>query len=196
MPDKKKKLIKIIIIIAIALVCLFVLSFILERVVLSTQTSEYDYEFYVPTDEEEYFTDSEYLAKDRTLYYTDEMGQRWQITGDSEPADIGPVFFNLYFHALEQGDHETLNSLYAEHFEDHTSFTPQRTYARELKYLYDSKIDDSTFSITYSLDYNIMKNDGSFRRDIGSDMSRTQYITLYYTADDAWIEEVKTEYRK
>ena len=196
MADKKKKLIKAFVITGVVLVCLFVLSLILERIVINDNTPTLDYKFYEPTEEEDYFTDPEYMSKDRYLYYTDEMGQRTAITEESDITAIGPTFFRLYFFAVEQGDHGTLNSLYADSFEDHTAFTPQRVYAKELKYLYDEKIDDNTFSITYSLDYNIMKNDGSFRRDIGSDMSRTQYITLYYTAEDAWIEEVKTEYRK
>ena len=86
--------------------------------------------------------------------------------------------------------------MYKKELGNYVSFTPQRVYQKEVVYLYDERIDDDTFSITYSVDYNIMKNDGSFRRDIGSDMSRTQYITLYYNEEGAWIEEVKAEYRK
>ena len=147
-------------------------------------------------EDEDYFGDVEYLKKDRTLHYTDSMGQGWYIDDDSTCSEIGAIFFRLYFLALEEGDAAALNEMYKKDLAVYTRFTPQRIYQKQLVYLYDEKIDDNTYSITYSLDYNIMKNDGSFRRDIGSDMSRTQYITLYYTEDDAWIEEVKSEHRK
>ena len=192
----KKKIIKVFIILAIVLALLFALYLILGAVVKVNSETETDYKFYTPIEEENYFSDPDYLEKDRTLHYTDAMGQRWYIDGDGSCSDIGTVFFELYFLALERGDAQSLNNMYKKELGTYSSFTPQRVYAKELVYLYDEQIDDNTFSITYSLDYNIMKNDGSFRRDIGSDMSRTQYITLYYTAEDAWIEEVKTEYRK
>ena len=196
MTGKKKKLIKLFIIVGISLLCLFILSVILEKVVLSHSTPKLDYDFYVAEEPEDIHEDSAYLQKDRTLYYTDEMGQCWQINTAADNGDIGAKFFYLYFYCLEEGDYETFNTLFSDEFEDYAPFTTQRTYAKEVKYLYDEQIDDNTYSITYSLDYNIMKNDGSFRRDIGSDMSRTQYITLYYNSEEAWIEEVKSEFRK
>ena len=196
MSAKKSKIIKILIIIAVLLALLFAVSLILEGIVKQNSERELDYKFYTPIEDEDYFNDPAYLQKDRTLHYTDSMGQRWFVDDDSSCADIGAVFFRLYFLALEQGDAESLNSMYKKELADYTSFTPQRIYQKELVYLSDGRVDDDTFFITYSLDYNIMKNDGSFRRDIGSDMSRTQYITLYYTEDEAWIEEVKSEYRK
>ena len=196
MSAKKRKIIKVFIAVVAVILILFALSLVLEGVLKKANSTEYDYKFYTPLEDEEYLSDPAYLSKDRTLHYTDAMGQTWYIDDDSSCTDIGAVFFRLYFLAIEEGDSEALNSLYREGLGEYEEFTPQRVYAKELVYLYDGKIDDSTFSITYSLDYNIMKNDGSFRRDIGSDMSRTQYITLYYNSEDAWIEEVKTEYRK
>ncbi len=196
MSAKKRKIIKIFVAVIIALGVLFALSLLLEGVLKRSNSADYDYEFYTPMEDEEYLTDPAYLSKDRTLHYTDAMGQTWYIDEDSTCTDIGAVFFQLYFLALEEGDCYALNALYRDGLGEYGEFTPQRVYARELVYLYDDKVDDSTFSITYSLDYNIMKNDGSFRRDIGSDMSRTQYVTLYYNSEEAWIEEVKTEFRK
>ena len=198
MSDKKKKIIKLFIIIGILLILLFAVSKILEMVVEDNNTPELDYEFYVPMEDEEtnIFKDSEYMAKDRALYYTDDMGQRTGITDASSSSDIGVIFFSLYFHALEQGDADSLNDLLSDKLDKYEPFTMQRVYAKEVKYLYDEKIDDNTYSVTYSLDNHIMKNDGSFRRDIGSDMSRTQYVTLCYNAEDVWIEDIKTEYRR
>ncbi len=196
MSAKKAKIVKVFVILAILLALLFILYLVLGAVVKVSTDTKTEYKFYTPTEDENYFDDPQYLELDRTLHYTDAMGQRWYVDGDSTCTDIGAVFFRLYFLALEAGDADSLNEMYRQELRSYTSFTPQRVYAKELVYLYDKRIDDNTFSVTYSLDYNIMKNDGSFRRDIGSDMSRTQYITLYYTPDEAWIEEVKSEYRK
>ncbi len=196
MSAKKTKIIKVFVILAIVLALLFCLYLILGAVVRVNSETKTEYKFYTPMEDENYFEDPDYLSKDRTLHYTDAMGQRWYIDDETTCTDIGAVFFDLYFLTLEQGDADSLNTMYKKELAGYTSFTPQRIYAKELIYLYDERIDDTTFSITYSLDYNIMKNDGSFRRDIGSDMSRTQYITLYYNSEEAWIEEVKSEYRK
>lgn len=198
MSDKKRKIIKGFIIICVILAIMFIASLILEKVVEDNNTPELDYEFYVPLEDEEtnIYLDQEYMKKDRTLYYTDEMGQTWLITEGSKNNSIGVTFFSLYFYALEQGDEDTLNGLLSDNIEKYDDFTMQRVYAKEVKYLQGEKIDDETYSIIYSLDYNIMKNDGSFRRDIGSDMSRTQYVTLYYNSEGAWIEDIKYEYRK
>ncbi len=198
MSDKKRKIIKGFIIVCAVLVIMFIASFILEKVVEKNNTPELDYEFYIPLEDEEtnIYMDREYMEKDRTLYYTDEMGQTWLITEESDNNSIGVTFFSLYFYALEQGDEDMLNDLFSDKIEKYDDFTMQRVYAKEVKYLYGEKIDEATYSIIYSLDYNIMKNDGSFRRDIGSDMSRTQYVTLYYNSEGAWIEDIKYEYRK
>ena len=197
MSVKKRKVIKIFIIIAVILAILTGILFAVKLIWENQNKIVLDYEFYVPAEDEDYFGDPEYLKKDRTLHYTDSMGQCWYIDENSSCDEIGAGFFSLYFLALEQGDADTLNSLYKEELAVFTDFTPQRVYQKQVVYLYDERIDDNTFSITYSLDYNIMKNDGSFRRDIGSDMSRTQYITMYYNTDgESWIENVKSEYRK
>lgn len=200
MSDKKKKIIKGFIIICVVLLLMFIVMKILEKVDESNfETPELDYEFYVPLEDEEtnIYLDKAYMAKDRILYYTDEMGQTWHITEESSNSSIGVTFFSLYFKYLELGDEESLNELLSDKLEKYGDFTMQRVYAKEVKFLNSEKIDDQTYSITYSLDYNIMKNDGSFRRDIGSDMSRTQYVTVNYNNDgDVWIEDIKNEYRK
>ena len=38
-------------------------------------------------------------------------------------------------------------------------------------------------TVTYKLDYMIYRNDGTFRRDIGSDAIRSQYLVLDCAAD-------------
>ena len=104
MSAKKSKIIKIFIAVVLAILILFALSLVLEGVLKKANSTEYDYEFYTPLQDEEYLTDPAYLAKDRTLHYTDAMGQTWYIDEDSSCTDIGAVFFQLYFLALEEGD--------------------------------------------------------------------------------------------
>lgn len=200
MEIRKKRLLRIIIVIACALLLLTAAVLVLEAIVSDRGTPELDYEFYLPSEEEDYFNDSQYLSKDRYIHYTDDMGQMTVISENVITDDIGPAFFKLYFFALTQGDSDMLNSLYSQEYLSKQGsfkpFTPQRIYAIELKYLYEEADQNGGCYITYALDYNIMKNDGSFRQDIGSDMSRTQYITIRYDSKETLIESVKSEYRR
>ncbi|MBR6514440.1 MAG: hypothetical protein IKT46_06375 [Clostridia bacterium] len=195
MSAQKKKIIIVFAVVISALVILGVLSLILERIDLFSDPVP-EYEFYIPLEDEEYLTDPDYLQMDRVLRYTDTMGQQWFIYDEDSCGELGAKFFFVYFSVLEYGDAQALNELYSDELGNFDPFTPQRTYHKEVKYRSSGEVDDKTSYITYSLDYNIMKNDGSFRRDIGSDMSRTQYVTVYYTEDDIWIESVESEYRK
>ena len=48
--------------------------------------------------------------------------------------------------------------------------------------------------VTYRVDYMIRKNNGTFRRDVGSDAIRPQYVVLLVSPDgsDIAIENVYT----
>lgn len=205
-PDLSKK--KKAIIIGFVSVCVLMLVLVLISSVLShfngkvnRDIPRIDYTFYDPDWESDIFSEEGYLSKNRNIAYTDENGQTIGINEiNSAQNGVGAAFFSVYFYALQTGDNELYNSLFSSEYIDKNGekddFTEQRVYDIELKYLYDEKISDSLYSITYALDYCIMRNDGTFRRDIGSDMSRTQYVTLCYDENGAYISGIKTEYAK
>lgn len=91
-----------------------------------------------------------------------------------------------YFDCLIDGNAEGLRSL----------FTPEALAAGPIadfagQMIYDMKVtrvsDDATGGerkITYRLEYMIYRNDGTYRRDVGSDAIRPEFLTLTPTADD------------
>ena len=51
--------------------------------------------------------------------------------------------------------------------------------------------------VTYILEYMIYQNDGTFRRDVGSDAIRPQHVTLRVSpSGDMHIEKIVTIYAK
>jgi len=109
------------------------------------------------------------------------------------------VFFYNYIKAIKDGDHKAYNSmLHEEYTEVHgkkDKFTKQMIYNIELEWLGRTEVDSSTDAVTYSLEYCIYRNDGTFRRDIG-DGSRKQFITVFYdlSTGEGKIHSLKNEY--
>lgn len=199
MSAKKKKIIKAFIIIGVVIAVLFAAVKILENVaVMDDELPEFDYEFYVPAENEEtnIYLDKEYMELDRALYYTDDMGQCSGITDPEKENNRFVTFFWNFFDHLEKGDADSFNKLFSEELGKYESFGMQRVYRKNVTYMNEGKVDENTYYMTFCVTYCIMKNDGSFRRDIGSDMSRTQYMTVYYNNSKEWIADVTTVYKK
>lgn len=197
----KKRIIKVFIITLIILAALALISVILERCANKTaEIPEYFYDFSTPNYEENIFENEEYLSKDRYLSYTDDMGVTVKITdGDYSAYGLGPSFFALYFYSLEHADYQTFESLFTDNYkkthELPKNFTMQKIYNKSIAYYNDETKDAENF-ITYKVEYYIMKNDGTFRDDMGSDCTRTQYITLKYDQNGAQIDAIKSVYAK
>ncbi len=198
--NKKEKMIKGIIIVILSLILLYGAATLLEFIVSKSSIPDYNYTFYEIDPKLNIFEDPEYLEKDTSIHYTNELGETVATELNDKSNDIGVSFFTLYFFAVQQGDAETYNMLFSDrYYETHDEikdFTMQRVYDIKLKFISEEEKENGDRYISYSLEYNIQKNDGTFRRDIGSDMSRTQYVTLFCNSDGIWIDELKTEYVK
>ncbi|MBR5514646.1 MAG: hypothetical protein IKU52_00420 [Clostridia bacterium] len=200
--NTKKYIIRAFIAIGAVLILLVLCSVILWIISETTSSApEFDYYFYEPNYELDVSDFPEYLQKNRNIKYTDETLQQIEINSENyENRGETGRFFYKYFKAIEEGDHETFNSLHEKKLlrkrGKKKEFTKQMIYDIELSFMSETKIDDETEAVQYSLKYCIYRNDGTFRDDMGSDMSRKQYITVYYNlkTDDAKIHNIQTEY--
>ena len=158
--------------------------------------SQTEIEFY-PVDEElDIFSDEEYMAYDRNVsYYDPDTGATYSV----EEKDLATQeeyvrFFYSYFQTVIWGD--AVN--YAEHFS--LSYEGELPEDFTMQMVYDIQIQPHLSSgegNTYIVDYKIRKNNGTFRRDIGSDEGREYLFTLIEEQGELVILEMGpyTSYR-
>lgn len=196
---RKKRLITGIIIIGVILALLGIAYFVLS--IIASGEIDYGYEFYEPDWQCDIMQDEEYLEQGWHITYTNDMGESVAILDDDYAKfGIGVEFLSYYFAAIQSGDYEVYNGLFGdEYFEKNDPvepFTSQRIYDINIRFLNEEKIDDESFFVNYEIEYKIMRNDGTFRRDIGSNMARTQFLTLKFTEDDLFISNISSVFAK
>lgn len=195
----KRRLTKIICFVAGIIVLMLIAYTVLS--IIASRKPDYGYEFYEPDWEADIMEDEEYLDRGWYVTYTNEMGESVKILDDNYlKYGIGVEYLSYYFAAIQSGDCETYNALFGDEYYEKNDpidpFTPQRIYDIQLRLLNESEIDDESYVINYALEYKIMRNDGTFRQDIGSDMARTQYLILTVTDDDIYISGISSVFAK
>ncbi|MCI8589675.1 MAG: hypothetical protein HFE77_03065 [Clostridiales bacterium] len=149
--------------------------------------------YYFPDWEENIWQDEDYIEKDRTIYF--QNGAETYPLSDIGSEGRGASFFMSYVDALIEGDYEALNHMYTSEYTDKNGlfepFTKQKVYNVLVSYKGTAEgIDGYGKAEVFDLSYYIMKNNGTFRRDIESNRSRTQIIYLVQTNEGYKIYEV------
>ncbi len=143
---------------------------------------------------EDYEAYPEYLELDRYLYYKNGNETVGVIdkTRDSFGKEV--LFFEKYFEAIINGDCEEYNSLFTEkYFATHEKmgeFTPQMVYGMEIEEVYENETN-GVLTFGFDVNYKIFRNNGTFRDDIYSDATRTQYIEVTDSEGDFKISALK-----
>lgn len=182
---KRRKIVKIILIVFAVIIVLYVATMALNPDELvdrwfSDDTSDLppqNIEFYPADKDYNIMADEEYLEYDRRIsYYDPDSGATYWVEEEQVSTSEPFVqFFHSYFQTVIYGD--ALN--YAEHFapdyegELPDDFTMQMVYDIELR-----PHANSNGETCYIVNYKIHKNNGTFRRDIGSDVGREYLFTL------------------
>ena len=103
-----------------------------------------------------------------------------------------------YFEALIAGDAEAYNLLFSDSY--YQGAKPAESFKRQLAYdilVQQVRVDAQADGFLYTLhvDYKLFLNNGTLRRDIPSDSSRTQVFVVRITPDgSAAIDKVTTVY--
>ncbi len=135
------------------------------------------------------YSDEDYMSLDRNIYYCTKDGYevRTEIP-ESQYASQSPAVQLLitWIRAAERGDSAAYNACfspeYIEKSGEKTAFTMQKIY--NITITFHGRVNESSVSegyadtYLYSLSYKIKDNNGSLRNDMGSDVSRDQYITV------------------
>jgi len=200
--NKKKRAIIIVFFSLIGImIVLIVLNFLMDKLneipvkdIIPQKSAETEsavkYKFHDPDYEENILEDADYLDKNRYIEYTN--GAVSVTIADGKFSEFGKplVFFNEYFTSVINGDHNTYNSFFTdEYYKDKThipyeKFTMQRVYNINVELIQESVIQSGdnygdTMYI-FRVAYMIMKNDGTFRKDMGSDGAVPLLFELIY----------------
>ena len=210
--DKKKKTVLIFVIafVVIAIVGAIVLALTKEeeKAFVSSFVYNSDYEpksyiFYEPDQNADIYADPDYQAVVSHLYYERDGIKTCITDGNYEKYGKPVIFFSKYFDALKAGNTEAFNSLHSQrYFENNrecTDIAPQRLYDITLTYLFERDMADEIYGevtkYVFETKYMIMKNDGTFRSDIGSDASRKLYLEVIETqSGDFFVDACGDKY--
>ncbi|MBO5898616.1 MAG: hypothetical protein J6R04_06365 [Clostridia bacterium] len=156
------------------------------------EEAEGAFDFYPIDDYLSARTRDEYAQLDSRVHISDpSTGATYSLEQeDLATAEPYARFFYYYFDTVISGDNEH----YATYFSDDylaavelpEDFTPQMVYdIRVTSYQADTERGSA-----YLVDYKILRNNGTFRADVGSNASRTLVIYLVETGGELYINEI------
>ena len=190
--------------VVLGIALLFGVLLLVEHLIEQRRYEEptFDYDFYPP-----YVGDimqyPPYLALNRKVFYcADPSGYGASLEVSAETLsnfDNRVSFLYFYLQTVIAGDEAMYNALfnetYYEKHQPHGFFYPQMIYDASIRYQGGEDQSNGDRLELYVLSYKIHRNDGSFRRDIGSDMSREQLITLRVSREKGiTVENLVTVY--
>ena len=143
---------------------------------------------YKPDYDYDILSDKEYLDLDRYIWFSDDGFSYVALVNDTAFKEAGSVaiFFGEYFDSIINGDYEKYNSFFSESYIDDKGlkekFTMQMLYNIKVfkvrQYTVDEGTAEQSTVYEYEVSYAIKYNNGTFRDDIESDVTRPQIYQL------------------
>lgn len=201
----KKKMIRIFGILLCILILMFVLVAVLENWLAKAQTEQPSQGtpqtiiFHTPDYDEDITKDKAYMDRDRQIYYADlATGVTISLSKDTygEHGE-GVELLCKMIQSVIAGDHEKYNSYFSEEYLDRegekSEFTPQKLYEIKITLLSSEEIVEGGLKSTietFTLEYMIYENNGTFRTDVGSDAIRKQNVVVSDREGDMLIDSI------
>lgn len=194
----KKKVALIVALVCAGIVVLSLLTASLDPAALAKrwfgkeQAPDQQIDFYPINEDEDILAREDYLGLDRYVYYTDPMTGETFVPERHELAivDAALPFFYDYLDCIIRGDEATyplyFSTAYLESNELPADFTMQMLYDMRIE---PYATEDETPA--YLLEYKIYRNNGTFRRDIGSNAARTLLVFLTYEQGTPCIDAMQ-----
>lgn len=199
----KKKMIIIIVAVLVLISLLFVASFIIDRYYDKKRAEEstpINYNFYPANYDENIFEDQEYteLIANGFILYTDSSSNlTLGITRETSIKYGDEVAFMIeYLYSIINGDADAYNACFSEaYFQNNKKldrFTMQKIYNVSLVKVSSSESESGEYNeYLFTLEYQIMENNGTFRNDIGEG-SKKQFIKISDKNGELLIDSVST----
>ena len=138
---------------------------------------EVSYIFYPQNYDEDIYENEEYMKMNRYVMFKNlETGVTEDINNLADDKYL--AFMAELVNSIIEGDADKYNSMFSEEYLKKNSNAVRKRFTMQM--LYDIVVarhhtDEGT---VYSLEYKIMKNNGSYRSDMPSDCSKTQYFLI------------------
>lgn len=195
----RKRIITVCIILASMFAVLLLFDITLESGILESPANEdagtaEPIFFFNPDYDFDIFTDEAYLDLDRSLHFSDDGGTSVAVlTNDNayNSAHRTARFFRDYFDSVIMGDHERYNTLFTSEYLKKNGtkdrFTMQMIYNMEAVMLRSEDLDNGTTLYEFEVRYAIRRNNGTFRNDLESGVTRPQIYVLSEDPDTGTI---------
>lgn len=201
----KRKMLLVFGVILALLALMFVLITVLENWLASKQNeqpihgTQQTIIFHTPNYDEDITKDSHYMGLDRQIYYADLSTGVTISLSEATYAEQGEAV-EMLCHMIESiiaGDHETYNTFFSDDYlareGEKDMFTAQKLYNITITLLSSEEITENGLTYdqyTFSLEYMICQNNGTFRTDIGSDASRKQAVVVTDRSGEMLIDVI------
>ncbi len=201
----KRRMVLIFGILLAVLVLMAILVTVLENWLAKAQTEQPEHGtpqtiiFHTPDYDEDITKDKAYMDRDRQIYYSD-LSTGVTISLSEKTYGEHGESVELLCHMIESiiaGDHETYNTFFSEEYLDREGekdmFTAQKLYEIKITLLSREEIiEDGLKSTveTFTLEYMIYENNGTFRTDVGSDAIRKQNVVVSDREGDMLIDSI------
>ena len=182
----RKKLI-ILIFVAIGVVALLVTALLIIRAI---QEKDNDFtlpnNYFYPTHNGDIFEYEDYLElRPDVIFYCEDPDGLGRTTDNLEDFPLEALYLRDFLEIMMQADVDAYNACFNEfYYKNHkkqASFSQQMIYAAEIRYASEEKTADGEKTVTYYLCYKLYENDGSLRRDVGSDAVVPMKVVLRVT---------------
>lgn len=166
---------------------------------LTYVTDNRNLSFYEPQPDVDIFTDEAWLDEDRYLYFFNGVEGMILTEERNEAGIVGELFLN-YFSALMHGDAAGYATLFTEEYRADAQlpeyFTMQRVYDIKVTKTLEAEITGGEYAgltrYLFTVSYSIMRNDGTFRRDISSGGVSPQVFELLSDGTSVHINGIES----
>lgn len=187
---------KLIIAVAVTLGVIAVLTALLLIVKACQEKEEKPFElsngYFYPTYHGDIFEYEDYLDKrpDVILYCEDPdgLGHTTEINDDPDKSFVPEVLFlrdflEIMMHADLDAYNNCFNEIYYKKHQKQAAFSQQMIYEAEIRFASEETAANGEKTATYYLFYKLYQNDGSLRRDVGSDAIVPMRVVLRITPE-------------
>lgn len=187
---QNQKMRKKLLILLIVTVCLVAVLVAVLFIVKAKQEKENDFSlsdsYFYPTYQGDIFEYEDYLQKrPDVILYCEDIDGRGRSTDNLD--DFPPEalylrdFLEMMMHADVDAYNNCFNEIYYKNHQRQTAFSQQMIYEAEIRFASEEKAADGERTVTYYLCYKLYENDGSLRRDVGSDAVIPMKVVLRVT---------------
>lgn len=150
-----------------------------------------DDSYFYPTYQGDIFEYADYLDKrPDVIFYCEDpdgLGRTTSIDADREDEFAPEVlylrdFIEIMMHADLDAYNGCFNEIYYKNHKKQTPFSQQMIYEAEIRFASEEKAENGERTAIYYLFYKLYENDGSLRRDVGSDAVVPMRVVLRITA--------------